>query len=432
MRTDAHDLACVRDATVELLLSHTATLPAAPPQIRRAHRLDVDRIPPSPTARGRWGSLSGGDPAGSPHLRGCSHPAIAGRPDVVREQRSPAHPPSSRSLGGSLTDLLADQARSGASEPATATRMVLDTSVLISDPDSHHGVPGRRRGDPAGRRGGARSAQGPDGRRRAGRPSGDPVDRGAARRQRRRHPPSRCRCPTAARCASRRTASTSTRSASTASTRPRTTTASSPPRLGQAVHGRTVVVSNDAALRIKAAQLGLEAMEHQRLRGRTAFERPVGWTTIEVLGRDRRPALRQPGGHRHRRARPARRRPRPRASSSDRYAVLRSGSQSALVRHRRRRARADAARARAVGPAAALEGAAVRPRPPARPRGAGRRPRRHGRHRQDDPRPGRRARAGDGVEPLRQGRRVPPGRAGRARPSSGSCRAPSTRSSTRG
>ena len=29
MRTDAHDLACVRDATVELLLSHTATLPVA-------------------------------------------------------------------------------------------------------------------------------------------------------------------------------------------------------------------------------------------------------------------------------------------------------------------------------------------------------------------------------------------------------------------
>ena len=36
------------------------------------------------------------------------------------------------------------------------------------------------------------------------------------------------------------------------------------------------------ALRIKAAQLGLEAMEHHRLRGRTAFERPAGWATIEV------------------------------------------------------------------------------------------------------------------------------------------------------
>ena len=35
-----------------------------------------------------------------------------------------------------MTDLLADQARHGAPEPPTATRMVLDTSVLISDPDS--------------------------------------------------------------------------------------------------------------------------------------------------------------------------------------------------------------------------------------------------------------------------------------------------------
>ena len=40
------------------------------------------------------------------------------------------------------------------------------------------------------------------------------------------------------------------------------------------MHGRTVVVSNDAALRIKAAQLGLEAMEHQRLRGRAARRAP--------------------------------------------------------------------------------------------------------------------------------------------------------------
>src|SRR3546814_17745077 len=38
---------------------------------------------------------------------------------------------------------------------------------------------------------------------------------------------------------------------------------------------------------------------------------------------------------------------------------------------------------------------------------------RHGRHRQDDPRPRRRPRPGDRVEPLRQGRRVSTGRAGR-------------------
>ncbi len=65
--------------------------------------------------------------------------------------------------------------------------------------------------------------------------------------------------------------------------------------LGQAAHARTVVVSNDAALRIKAAQLGLEAMEHQRLRGRSLIERPVGWSTIEVDCTHRRPGVQPPG-----------------------------------------------------------------------------------------------------------------------------------------
>ena len=41
-----------------------------------------------------------------------------------------------------MTDLLADQARTSASEPVTATRMVLDTSVLISDPDAITAFPG--------------------------------------------------------------------------------------------------------------------------------------------------------------------------------------------------------------------------------------------------------------------------------------------------
>ncbi len=51
--------------------------------------------------------------------------------------------------------------------------------------------------------------------------------------------------------------------------------------LGQASHSRVTVVSNDAALRIKAAQLGLDACEHHRFRfGRR--ERPSGWSTIEV------------------------------------------------------------------------------------------------------------------------------------------------------
>ncbi len=50
--------------------------------------------------------------------------------------------------------------------------------------------------------------------------------------------------------------------------------------LGQRAQGTTVVVSNDAALRIKAAQLGLEATEHRRHHG-SAGEHP-GWHTIEV------------------------------------------------------------------------------------------------------------------------------------------------------
>jgi PhoH-like ATPase len=42
-----------------------------------------------------------------------------------------------------------------------------------------------------------------------------------------------------------------------------------------------VVVSNDAALRIKAAQLGLEATEHHRRR-RLDDGQPTGWCTVEV------------------------------------------------------------------------------------------------------------------------------------------------------
>jgi PhoH-like ATPase len=52
--------------------------------------------------------------------------------------------------------------------------------------------------------------------------------------------------------------------------------------LGQAKVGPATVVTNDAALRIKAAQVGLEAMEHQRRRGRLDDHRPSGWTSIDV------------------------------------------------------------------------------------------------------------------------------------------------------
>jgi PhoH-like ATPase len=102
--------------------------------------------------------------------------------------------------------------------------------------------------------------------------------------------------------------------------------------LGQAAHGRTVVVSNDAALRIKAAQLGLEAMEHHRLRGRTAFERPAGWATIEVTAASVDALYAQPGGIGIEELDP-RDTEGVREQLVDRYAVLRAGSQSALVRH---------------------------------------------------------------------------------------------------
>ena len=50
--------------------------------------------------------------------------------------------------------------------------------------------------------------------------------------------------------------------------------------LGQAAQAHTVMVSNDAALRIKAAHLGLAAIEHQPTR-RVRAERAAGWTVIE-------------------------------------------------------------------------------------------------------------------------------------------------------
>jgi PhoH-like ATPase len=230
-----------------------------------------------------------------------------------------------------LTDLLADQARFGAPEPVTATRMVLDTSVLISDPDSLTAFPDadtviplvvveeldqhKSRMDDVGRAARAviraieelRMAHGGDIRTPVPLPTGGTLrieTNGLHLNEIREH------------------------GLDPAKNDNRILAAS----LGQASHGRTVVVSNDAALRIKAAQLGLEAMEHQRRRGRTSLERPVGWATLEVgastvdriyanpsgLGIDE---LDAPDDERLR------------AELVDRYAVLRSGSQSVLVRH---------------------------------------------------------------------------------------------------
>ncbi len=50
--------------------------------------------------------------------------------------------------------------------------------------------------------------------------------------------------------------------------------------LGQAHLGPTVMVSNDAALRIKAAHLGIRAAEHQPTK-RARPDRPVGWSVVD-------------------------------------------------------------------------------------------------------------------------------------------------------
>lgn len=50
--------------------------------------------------------------------------------------------------------------------------------------------------------------------------------------------------------------------------------------LGQAMNAPTTMLSNDAALRIKAAHLGLSASEHRPV-DRRAIEQPMGWSTME-------------------------------------------------------------------------------------------------------------------------------------------------------
>ncbi|MEX2626549.1 MAG: PhoH family protein [Ilumatobacteraceae bacterium] len=51
--------------------------------------------------------------------------------------------------------------------------------------------------------------------------------------------------------------------------------------LGQAEHGPTTMVSNDAGLRIKAAHLGVEAAEHRPTRAAPS-ERRIGWSVVET------------------------------------------------------------------------------------------------------------------------------------------------------
>jgi PhoH-like ATPase len=105
--------------------------------------------------------------------------------------------------------------------------------------------------------------------------------------------------------------------------------------LGQSQSGTTLVVSNDAALRIKAAQVGLEAVEHQRVRSDARSRQPSGWTTLDVTSPIIDAVFAKPEG----------------IDPEDfdeldqlacgslginQFAVLRNGSQSALVRRRSR------------------------------------------------------------------------------------------------
>jgi PhoH-like ATPase len=99
--------------------------------------------------------------------------------------------------------------------------------------------------------------------------------------------------------------------------------------LGQATVAPTVVLSNDAALRIKAAHLGVEAAEHQPTK-RIRSERPVGWcvvgTTYEVIdclyaaGAVDVDAVKSTADSQRL------------ALTENEFAVLRAGSQSALTR----------------------------------------------------------------------------------------------------
>ncbi len=94
--------------------------------------------------------------------------------------------------------------------------------------------------------------------------------------------------------------------------------------LGQAAIGHTVVLSNDAALRIKAAHLGVDAAEHQPTKV-ARNERPVGWTVIEA-GHEIIDCLYAAGAVDAGAVEAAI------DLNENEFAVLRSGSQSALTR----------------------------------------------------------------------------------------------------
>ncbi len=94
--------------------------------------------------------------------------------------------------------------------------------------------------------------------------------------------------------------------------------------LGQSTQAPTTIVSNDAALRIKAAHLGLQAAEHRPV-GRSADTRDPGWRTAEGSA-DVVDTLYAAGAVHHGEL------PQVAAAKENSFAVVRAGSQSALVR----------------------------------------------------------------------------------------------------
>jgi len=94
--------------------------------------------------------------------------------------------------------------------------------------------------------------------------------------------------------------------------------------LGQAGKGRTLVLSNDAALRIKAAHLGVDAAEHQPTKA-SRSDHPIGWSVIDA-GHDVIDCLYAAG------AVDATAVGGTADLDENEFAVLRSGSQSALTR----------------------------------------------------------------------------------------------------
>jgi PhoH-like ATPase len=95
--------------------------------------------------------------------------------------------------------------------------------------------------------------------------------------------------------------------------------------IGQSESGPTTMISNDAALRIKAAHLGVSAAEHTLARSR-ADRTAVGWMTIEA-SHEAIDCLYAAGGISIDAVLDD-----PTTTSENEFAILRAGSQSALVR----------------------------------------------------------------------------------------------------